>query len=60
MKQARKGNQWHFGIKLHVGADSKTGLVRSAVVTSANVHDKHALTELLHGAERRVYGDRGY
>jgi IS5 family transposase len=60
MKQTRKGNQWHFGMKLHVGADSKTGLVHSAVVTSANVHDKHPLPELLHGAERRVYGDRGY
>jgi len=60
MKQTRKGNQWHFGMKLHVGADSKTGLVHSAVVTSANVHDKHPLPELPHGAERRVYGDRGY
>jgi IS5 family transposase len=60
MKQTRKGNQWHFGMKLHVGADSKSGLVHSAVITSANVHDKHPLPELLHGAERRVYGDRGY
>ncbi len=60
MKQTRKGNQWHFGMKVHVGTDSKTGLVHSAVVTSANVHDKHPLPELLHGAERRVYGDRGY
>lgn len=47
-------------MKVHVGADSKTGLVHSAVVTSANVHDKHPLPELLHGAEKRVYGDRGY
>jgi IS5 family transposase len=60
MKQTRKANQWHFGMKVHIGADSKTGLVHSAVVTSANVHDKHPLPELLHGAERRVYGDRGY
>ncbi|MCI1191270.1 IS5 family transposase [Calidifontimicrobium sp. SYSU G02091] len=60
MKQTRKGNQWHFGMKVHVGADSKTGLVHSVVVTSANVHDKHPLPDLLHGAERRVYGDRGY
>lgn len=60
MKQTRKGNQWHFGMKVHVGTDSKTGLVHSAVVTSANVHDKHPLPELLHGAEKRVYGDRGY
>jgi len=60
MKQTRKGNQWHFGMKVHVGADSKTGLVHSAVVTGANVHDKHALGALLHGQEKRVYGDRGY
>lgn len=60
MKQTRKGNQWHFGIKVHMSTDSKTGLVHSAVVTSANVHDKHSLPELLHGAARRVYGDRGY
>ncbi|WP_251361554.1 IS5 family transposase, partial [Escherichia coli] len=60
MHQTKKGNQWFFGMKVHVGADSKTGLVHSAVVTSANVHDKHALPDLLHGAEKRVYGDRGY
>ena len=60
MRQTKKGNQWHFGMKLHIGADAKTGLVHSAVVTSANVHDKHPLPDLLHGAEKRVYGDRGY
>ncbi|MES7775014.1 IS5 family transposase [Cutibacterium acnes] len=60
MHQTKKGNQWYFGMKVHVGADSKTGLVHSAVVTSASVHDKHALPDLLHGAEKRVYGDRGY
>jgi transposase, IS5 family len=60
MKQTKKGNQWHFGMKVHVGVDSRSGMVHSAVVTAANVHDKHALPELLHGAEKRVYGDRGY
>ena len=60
MKQTRKGNQWHFGMKVHIGVDSRTGLVHSAVVTSANVHDKHPLPDLPHGAEKRVYGDRGY
>ncbi|MGH6610575.1 MAG: IS5 family transposase [Burkholderiaceae bacterium] len=60
MKQTRKGNQWHFGMKVHVGSDSRSGLVHRAVVTAANVHDKHPLPQLLHGAERRVYGDRGY
>lgn len=60
MKQTKKGNQWHFGMKVHVGADARTGLVHAAVVTAANVHDKHALPDLLHGEETRVYGDRGY
>jgi IS5 family transposase len=60
MKQTRKGNQWHFGMKVHVGADAKTGVVHAAVVTAANVHDKHAVPDLLHGEETRVYGDRGY
>lgn len=60
MKQTKKGNQWHFGMKVHVGADAKTGVVHAAVVTAANVHDKHAVPDLLHGAETRVYGDRGY
>lgn len=57
MHQTRKGKQWHFGMKLHIGADSRTGVTHSAVVTAANMHDKHALPELLHGDERRVYGD---
>lgn len=60
MRQTKKGNQWHFGMKLHIGVDAQTALVHSAVVTSANVHDKHPLPDLLHGAEKRVYGDRGY
>jgi IS5 family transposase len=60
MKQTKKGNQWHFGMKVHVGADAKIGVVHAAVVTAANVHDKHAVPDLLHGEETRVYGDRGY
>ena len=60
MHQTRKGRQWYFGMKLHIGVDSQTGLTHSAVVTAANVHDKHALPELLHGKERRVYGDSAY
>jgi IS5 family transposase len=60
MKQTKKGKQWHFGMKVHVGADAKTGVVHAAVVTAANVHDKHAVPDLLHGQETRVYGDRGY
>ena len=51
MHQTRKGQQWYFGMKLHIGVDSKTGLAHSAVVTAANVHDKHPLPQLLHGQE---------
>jgi IS5 family transposase len=60
MHQTRKGQQWHFGMKLHIGVDSRTGLAHRAVVTAANVHDKHPLPQLLHGNERRVYGDSAY
>src|SRR5262249_15793427 len=52
--------QWYFGMKLHIGVDSRTGLVHSAAVTAANVHDKHLLEDLLHGEERRGYGDSAY
>jgi IS5 family transposase len=60
MHQTRKGKQWYFGMKLHIGVDSQSGLTHSAVVTSANVHDKHPLPDLLHGEEKRVYGDSAY
>ncbi|MFZ3287570.1 MAG: IS5 family transposase [Telluria sp.] len=60
MHQTRKGKQWYFGMKLHIGVDSQSGLAHSAVVTPANVHDKHPLPELLHGQEQRVYGDSAY
>ena len=60
MHQTKKGNDWHFGMKLHIGADSKTGLVHSASVTAANVHDSHEVPNLLHGAETRLYGDSAY
>jgi IS5 family transposase len=51
---------WYFGMKLHIGVDSQSGLVHSAVVTAANIHDKHPLPDLLHGNEQRVYGDSAY
>jgi len=60
MHQTKKGQQWYFGMKLHIGVDSQTGLAHSAVVTAANVHDKHPLPDLLHGNEQRVYGDSAY
>ena len=60
MHQTRKGNQWHFGMKVHIGVDSKTGLTHSASITSANVHDSRELPNLLHGNETRLYGDSAY
>ncbi len=60
MHQTRKGQQWYFGMKLHIGVDSQTGLTHSAVVTAANMHDKHPIPELLHGNEQRMYGDSAY
>lgn len=60
MHQTRKGKQWYFGMKLHIGVDSQSGLAHRAVMTTANVHDKHALPHLLHGDEQRVYGDNAY
>ena len=60
MHQTRKGKQYYFGMKMHIGVDSQTGLVHSAVVTAANVHDKHPLPDLLHGSEQEVWGDSAY
>ena len=60
MKQTKKGNQWYFGMKTHVGTDSTTGLAHSIVVTDAGVHDSQVMDELLHGDEKAVYGDRAY
>lgn len=60
MHQSKKGNQWYFGMKLHIGADSQSGLIHSASVTAGNVHDSQELPNLLHGGETRVYGDSAY
>jgi transposase, IS5 family len=59
MKQTRKGNAWHFGMKLHVGTDPK-GRVHSLTATHAGVADITPLPQLLHGAERVLYGDQAY
>ena len=60
MHQTKKGNQWYFGMKVHIGVDSQSGLVHSASVTAANVHDSHEVPNLLHGEETRFYGDSAY
>ena len=60
MRQTRKGNQWYFGMKAHIGVDSKTKIIHSAAATAANVADCHLLPDLLHGEETRVWGDQAY
>jgi IS5 family transposase len=60
MKQTKKGNQWYFGMKAHVGTDTRKGLAHSVVVTDAAVHDSQVMDELLHGEEQAIYGDRAY
>ena len=60
MHQTKKGNQWHFGLKTHIGVDSKEGHVHSVATTAASVSDVHMLPDLLHGEERKVWGDGGY
>ncbi|MGH9440310.1 MAG: IS5 family transposase [Terriglobia bacterium] len=60
MHQTRKGNQWYFGMKAHIGVDSKTAIVHSVCTSAASVSDVHMLPELLHGEEKKVWGDAGY
>jgi len=60
MHQTRKGNQGYFGLKAHIGVDSKQGVVHSVCTTAASVADMHMLPDLLHGQERKVWGDGGY
>ena len=60
MHQTKKGNQWHFGMKVHIGVDSETGVVHSMSATAANAHDVTEAHRLLHGGESRVWGDAGY
>jgi IS5 family transposase len=60
MHSTKKGNQWYFGMKAHIGVDSQSKMIHSVVVTAANVHDSQVLEELLHGEETRVWGDSAY
>ena len=60
MHQTRKGNQWYFGMKAHIGADRDRKLVHTVVVTAANVADVTKTAELLHGQEQQVHADAGY
>ncbi len=60
MHQTKKGNQWYFGRKAHIGADRDSKLVHTVVVTAANVADVTKTVELLHGEETQVHADAGY
>ncbi len=60
MGSTKKANQWHYGMKVHVGVDVETKIVHSVEVTAANVHDSQVIGQLLHGKETEVYGDKAY
>ena len=60
MKQTKKGNNWYFGMKAHIGVDSQSGLVHTVAGTAANVSDLNMAGALLHGEEEVAFGDAGY
>ena len=60
MSSTKKGNDWYFGMKAHVGVDADSGIVHSLETTTAKVHDSQVWNELLHGAETSVWADKGY
>jgi len=60
MSSTKKGNQWHFGTKAHIGVDAESGLVHSMSTTTAKTHDKLEMEKLLQGKERAVFGEKGY
>jgi IS5 family transposase len=60
MHQTKKGNQWFFGMKAHIGVDSRTKVIHAVAATAANVHDAACLPDLLHGEETKVWGDSAY
>ena len=60
MHQTKKGNQWHFGMTVHIGVDADSGLVHTVIGTAANVNDVTQAAGLLHGKEKNAWGDAGY
>jgi IS5 family transposase len=60
MHQTKKGNQWHFGMKAHIGVDAGSGITHTLVTTPANAADVAQAHALLHGEEKLVFGDAGY
>ena len=60
MRSSKKGNQWYFGMKAHIGVDAKSGLVHTVGVTTGSVHDAKVMDNLIRADDRAVYGDKGY
>ena len=60
MHQTKKGNQWYFGMKAHIGVDAESGLAHTLATTPANASDVAVAHALLHGDEAEVHGDAGY
>ena len=60
MRQTKKGNQWHFGMKCHIGVDAFTGMVHTCEATSANVSDIEVAPQLLRKDDEFAYGDSAY
>ncbi len=60
MHQTKKGNEWHFGMKMHIGVDDAFGVIHSMDTTPANIHDVNLGRQLLHGNEKCMWGDAGY
>jgi IS5 family transposase len=60
MSSTKKGNDWYFGMKAHIGVDHKSGIVHTVKATTAKIHDNAMKYDLLHGKEKAVFGDKGY
>jgi len=60
MSQTKKGNQWYFGMKAHIGVDANSGLVHTVKTTTAKVHDARMTDDLIREGDRAVFGDKGY
>lgn len=60
MSQTKKGNQWYFGMKAHIGSDAQSGIVHHLETTAAKTNDRVPMKQLLHGKEKAIFGDKGY
>lgn len=60
MSQTKKGNEWYFGMKAHIGSDARSGIVHHLETTAAKTNDRKPMNKLFHGEERAVFGDKGY